>query len=96
MKNKPKVDNKWVDKRVKEFTDNIKNANILSMFSYDQKNNSVNFVLDFRSHLIKLVTQTQQDTLEWCLNEVDKCIPIKSGTWIEAEGLKQTIKKKMT
>ena len=72
----PKVDNKWVDKRVKEFTDNIKNANILSTFSYDQKNNSINFVLDFRSHLIKLVTQTQQDTLDEVEKETGKVGPI--------------------
>ena len=72
----PKVDNKWVDKKIEQFRDSMGNINIIDKFVFEQKQRNATVSLDlnkvkFRNFLRKFITQTKQDTLD----EVEKLLP---------------------
>jgi len=59
MTNKPKT-NKWVDKPYWEILEGLQSGEIELTEQ------------DWQEFLDRIRTQTQQDTLEWCLKEVEK------------------------
>jgi len=111
MKNKPKVDNKWVEERYRV-------ASILSEGLLKVHHGKVTPV-DFIGQVLDLLDQTQQETLEWCLKEVARvglhfnaervngkwCFPEHPHTQLRAkenfqtslvlEEMRQTIKKRI-
>jgi hypothetical protein len=66
VQNKPKVDNKWA--REKKQVENVcKNIELLKGVPVDMPDEFVGRIWD---RVKNLITQTQQETLEWCLKEV--------------------------
>ena len=71
-----KVDNKWVEEKIIEILgletapDGQKNY-LLTRNEHGQILEGVSFNSEVKE-LMNLLTQTQQDTLEWCLKEVHK------------------------
>ena len=70
MKNKPKT-NKWVDPtRPATIMEQIEQLEVRFLaLSLDHPRQEWKA---FNHYLAKLINQTQQDTLEWCLKEVEK------------------------
>lgn len=64
MKNKPKVDKKWVEEFDNKFVD-WNSPNQITEYHYKQR--TTDAIKDF---IKQLITQTQQETLEWVLKEV--------------------------
>ena len=100
MKNKPKT-NKWVEEIMQLGFDVAMGGDAFKSEEFNRLQQEKNYdkvVKDYSKKIDNLITQTQQETLEWCLKEIELKIGlVDTYTLVEIVALRQlhkTIKQR--